>query len=40
MDDLFIAKMQAYEFDIKALRLKQEYLSNGIQRPNIGQYSS
>ena len=32
--------MQAYEFDIKALRLKQEYLSNGIQRTNIGQYGS
>ena len=39
--DLFIAKLQAYGFDNKALRLVKDYLSNRKQRTKIGQeYSS
>ena len=39
--DLFIAKLQAYGFDNKALRLVKDYLSNRKQRSKIGQeYSS
>ena len=39
--DLFIAKLQAYGLDNKALRLVKDYLSNRKQRTKIGQeYSS
>ena len=39
--DLFIAKLQAYGFDNKALRLVKDYLSKRKQRTKIGQeYSS
>ena len=39
--DLFIAKLQAYGFDTKALKLIKDYLSNRMQRIKVGQeYSS
>ena len=39
--DLFIAKLQAYGFDAKALKLIKDYLSNRMQRTKVGQeYSS
>ena len=39
--DLFIAKLQAYGFDTKALKLIKDYLSNRMQRTKVGQeYSS
>ena len=39
--ELFIAKLQAYGFDTKALKLIRAYLSNRMQRTKVGQeYSS
>ena len=38
---LFLAKLHAYGFDIKSLKLVQQYLSNGKQRVKVGNaYSS